>query len=470
MAPARGKRRGIRRWRFVVPLLLALPAVALAALNLLLSTPWACHRISRKIQQHAGGLETRVGGAAFTPWDGISIRRIELLQPPPLRAGAREPLLRIRSLRIAPVWRAWLRGRLEVRDIELDTPRVVLPVELIAHLAKSAPQQRPPATPPQVPPVAAVSPPTASPTVATPPSPPSAGTPPPAAVADAANPKPAPLPATPPQPTGWIHLDHASFALVHAGAGHGLLEISDTGGSIPVSGDAARAVLTLGSISLLDTPRTSGVPVTLEWKDHRLTVQPPEAEIAGCKFRIAAQLASFSGLPLQIEAQLPRQKLPTTAIPFGGQAGAEAVTVSARFAGLLLAPASWQGDAVAECLSPSFTVASHEAKFDRGRAIAVLRGGILSCPDARLIGDDLSLLGNATLLADGRLAAAARVVATPDTAVAIASRTFPAIQGAPSLTPLSTPQRAAFDLEALGTIGQLFLRLGKDGPVVELKP
>ena len=87
-----------------------------------------------------------------------------------------------------------------------------------------------------------------------------------------------------------------------------------------------------------------------------------------------------------------------------------------------------------------------------------------------MIGDDLSVLGNVSLLADGRGAGIARLVAAPESVAAIVSRVFPNIAGAPSLTPLATPQRAAFDLEAFGTVRQPFLRLGKDGPIVNLNP
>ena len=136
----------------------------------------------------------------------------------------------------------------------------------------------------------------------------------------------------------------------------------------------------------------------------------------------------------------------------------------------MLAPSSWQGDLLAEAVSPTLGIASHEAKFDKGSAITVLRGGVISCVDARLIGDGLSLLGNATLLADGRAAGVARVVSEPDTVSAIARRVFPMLQDPLSLTPLSTPQRAAFDVVAFGNIHHLFLRLGTDGPIVNLNP
>ena len=135
---------------------------------------------------------------------------------------------------------------------------------------------------------------------------------------------------------------------------------------------------------------------------------------------------------------------------------------------MLLAPGTWQGGLVTEARAPAGSLAGHDAIFDHGSAIAVLRGGTLSCIDGRLIGDDLSLLGNATLLADGRAAAALRLVAPPETAAAIASSLFPNLPGPPHLTPLSTPQRSAFDLEAFGNIRQLSIRIGRDGPVTEI--
>ncbi len=451
-APIGGKRRGVRRWRRAAPILLVLPVAGLLLGNLLLSSPWSCRWIASKIQRHAGGLEARIGGASFTPWDGVSLRTLELLQPAPLRAAIKEPLLRIDSVRVAPVWKAWLRGRLEVRSITLDTPRIVLPLELVSHLAKPAPTAPPPPPPPVAPSPATVPPPVV--------------TVPPATVPETVKPTPAPV--MPSQPTGWIHLKNASFALVHAGSRQTLLEFSKTTGGIPVSGDPARSVVKIGSVSILGNQLASDVPAALDWTKPLLSLTPLKTEIGGYQFLLAGKIGTFSGLPLQLEVQLPSQPFQPIKTRFDGQATAESITASARFRGLLLAPASWQGDLVAQSAAPTLRAAGREARFDRGNLVAVLRGGILSCVDARLVGDELSVLGNATLLADGRVAGVVRLVAPPEAATAIISQAFPSIQGAPSLTPLSTPQRAAFDLEATGTIGQLFLRFGKDGPVVEL--
>ncbi len=455
-APMAGKRRVFRHWRLATLLLLASPMVALLLGNLILSTPWVRHWTAARIQRHSGGLDVRLSGVTLTPWSGISISGLELLQPPPLRTAMTEPLLHIDSIRIAPVWQAWLRGKIAVQSMELDTPRIVMPVELLAQLTKAETTAQPTAVALQVAPATTI-PPATPPVIA-----------PPVTVPAQAEP---PIPVTLPSiPTGWIHLKNASFTLLQAESKQMLLEISNIRGAIPISGNSAESQLTVGSISSLGQPVASLLKVELEWKSPQLSLKPLEINIGGYPFLIAAQLGSFSGLPLQIEAKLPLHKLAPLMIPFGGQVAAESITAATRFRGLLLAPATWQGDLVIDSTFPSLRIASHNAKFDRGNAVIVLRGGVLSCVDARLIGDEISLLGNATLLADGRLAGAARVVAAPGTVTSIASQASPLLKETPILTPLSTPQRSAFDLEASGTIHQIFLRLGKDGPIVEFKP
>ena len=84
-APTGGK----RRWRWLIPCLLGLPAGILLLGNLSLSSPWACRWIASKIERRTG-METRVGGASWSPWNGAAIDAVELLQPAPLRAALKE--------------------------------------------------------------------------------------------------------------------------------------------------------------------------------------------------------------------------------------------------------------------------------------------------------------------------------------------------------------------------------------------
>jgi hypothetical protein len=87
----------------------------------------------------------------------------------------------------------------------------------------------------------------------------------------------------------------------------------------------------------------------------------------------------------------------------------------------------------------------------------MFHGGTLRCLDARLVGEETSLLGNAMLLSDGRFAGIARIVAAPESLVAISKFTHP--DGtAPQLTSLSTPQRAALDMRIFGSPGNVFFQ------------
>lgn len=451
-APTRGRRRGFRRRILIGAALFPLGILALA--NAWLALPpgrdWIAGRIRNKVR-----LEVRVGSTTITPWNGVTLHELEFLQPPPLRAAVREPLARIETVHLAPVWESWLRGRPELQSVELDSPRVVLPLELIADIARSQKPAAPPA--PQV---------AAAPTAAPPANPQPAAPPP----APAAKPEPPPqVPAIPPRPTGWLRLKNASFTVLSASSGKPCIEVSRFNASIPVSGNAAESPLDIGSIRIAGKDALTDLHAALAWQAPLLTLKPVGTENRGIKFMLTGKLGLTSGLPLQVEAGVPKQKPAPLSLPGDGHAEAEAIAANARFRGFLLAPGTWQGELVTEALSPSAHIGGHDAKFDRGFAITVLRGGLLSCADARLIGDELSLLGNATLLADGRVAGTLRVVAPPDSVTAIVNRVFPKIPQPPVLTELSTPQRTAFDLEAFGNIRQVFLRLGKDGPIMELQ-
>ncbi len=451
-APNGGKRRGLRRWSWLVPALLILPVLAFFLSNLWLATPWARRWIAVKIERTIG-LETRIGSATWSPWNGASLHGVELLQPAALRPAIPIPLARIDTIRLAPVWRAWLRGRLEVRSVSLDHPSFTIPLELLSFLSGQTATPAPTATPP---PVAQANPPPAAPPTAPP-----AITPPTAAVS------PAP-PILPPQPTGWLHVKNASFALVSVGRSNPLCELSSFNGSLPIGGDPAQSLIRVGTVSFNGHTAFSNLSSSVDWKNPVLSLRPTELQFHGCRFLVAGKIATLSGLPLQIEVQIPKQPLAATKLPFDGSVQAASIAVNSGLRGLLLAPATWQGDLVTETLDPSLRLAGHDAKFDRGSAVTVLRGGLLSCVDARLIGDELSVLGNATLLANGSAAGALRIVAPPDNVNAIVRQVFPNVTQ-PSLTSLSTPQRSAFDLAAFGNIGQLFLQLGKDGPVVNLR-
>ena len=73
------------------------------------------------------------------------------------------------------------------------------------------------------------------------------------------------------------------------------------------------------------------------------------------------------------------------------------------------------------------------------------------------LGEQASIIANAAVLSDGRMAGIARIVAAPESLIAV-SRFFRPDAAEPHLTPLSTPQRAALDLQIYGRPGNLLFR------------
>jgi hypothetical protein len=366
----------------------------------------------------------------------------------------KEPLARIERLRVAPVWRDWLHRRWTTRSITLVSPRLVLPLEILSHFA----------TPPQ-PTVPAAGSPVA---VATPPP-----TPPPLAgpaVAPEPGPMPIgpPLPTPPPIPTTWLHLENASFALVHAGSDHALTEFSGISGAIPVAGDAAKSHIRVGHIFMGGHEMADNLGSDIAWKWPVLALRPVVFGAAGLNFRVAAQIANLEGAPVQLEWEMQPQELKETALPLGATASARSISAAFRFRGLLLAPVSWTGVLTAAADAPILRVGAKEQAFDRASLVGVLQGGALECREAKIVSDSLALLGNGAILADGRISGSLRLIGPPDSVTGFVAEVFPTLPKPPSLTPLATPQRSAFDIEAFGSLSELQVRFGADGPVVNL--
>jgi len=345
---------------------------------------------------------------------------------------------------------------------------------MMSHLAQQA---APPLAPvvaaqPAMPPVATLQPGrqapplvTLSPTQATPESAPVPQTP---DTQPAAQPAVLAPPVGPPRPTNWIHLRHASFRLVSAAAPLPLVEITDLTSDLPVFGDAARSSLSMASLKAHGQTLLADLQAPVAWQAPVLSLNPMETTLEGIHFQFAGKLAFLSGLPMQLEVQMPSQSPAPLTLPGGGMAKASQLATTARFRGLLLAPATWQGDCFAECAGISLDEGARHVAFDHGACLIALRGGVLSCMDARVVGEDLSLLGNATLFADGRAAGVLRLVAARDTTLEIVRRLLPESAPPPSLTPMNSPQRVACDLEVFGCLNDLSVRLGKDGPVMPL--
>lgn len=458
-----------------VALLAAAPVLFFLLSNLWLATPWGRGWIAEKISSRLG-MEAHLEGVNWSPWSGIRLRGLTVLQPPPLRAHVSEPLFAATDIRLWPVWKAWARRRLELHSVEIERPRVVVPLQLLSHLSPS------PAAPAPVPAIAAIKVPVV-------PAPLASGNPPafsvpiipleqpvtapssPAVVQEVpAPPKSAPQvppPAGTTAPTNWVHIRDGSFAFVSAASDQPSLEARGLHADLPLGGASANSSARLETLSLFGNPLTSDLRLPLQWQLPILAIGPSEQSIAGITFAGGAKVGLVNGLPTHVQIECPIQK--DLAWDWANHTGARLgnLRAGARFSGFLVSPASWQGDLGIEGQTLSVNRPDTSRTFDRGNLVAGLRGNVVAAPDFRMIGDNLSLLGNALAFTDGRGAAVLRIVAEPTIAAGISSK-FAAIGAPLNFAPLGTPDRMAVDL-TLYTYpdGSILLQLGAGGPALD---
>ena len=118
--PRNRRRWRWRAWLIGAPLLL----VGLFGLiQLVLATPWACRRVSERIEDRLG-LETHIERLSWSPWGGVVVHGLSVAKPPALGDA---PLLTCAEVRVWPDYPAWLRGRREVRGLELVEPELAAP-------------------------------------------------------------------------------------------------------------------------------------------------------------------------------------------------------------------------------------------------------------------------------------------------------------------------------------------------------
>jgi hypothetical protein len=423
---------------------------------------WARAWLAGKISLRSG-TEASIGRVSFTPWGGVFLGDLTLRQPPDLRAAIDRPLLEVRDIRVMPRWERVIRGELDIEEIRIDRPRVVVAVEMLAHLAsvaatKPVPQGAPPALAGQ----------SAPPLAGGEAGAPSAGVPSPASPMGPTVRPLDPLPVDWPE-TVWVVITDASFQLRSAGMAAVLGEVAGIEARIPVAGKPAPSSMTLARVDVLGRNVATGISMPLAWNPPELRVGPQDLTIAGLQVKVAAVAGRMPGTPFAVEVSVPPQ--PWDASPVFKQLRPLAERVEARMQGIgwLRVPASWQGIAEAAAVRPVLTTGSEVRRFDEARAAAVLQGGVLRCPDLRLTGERLALLGNGQVDGSGQGSAVLRMVVPPDDA-AVISRNFtpPGVAAGPVFKPLETPERVFLDLRWISYSGGQGVELGEGGPVVPM--
>ncbi|MBC7979317.1 MAG: hypothetical protein H7Y36_02000 [Armatimonadetes bacterium] len=443
-----------------VSLAITVPLLAYGLSNLYLLSPKGREWIAGKIQQRIS-LETSVRGATWSPWNGVTLYGLQVRQAEPLREAIKSPLLSVKEIRVMPTWRALIRRQLLIKNINIQQPSLTIPIELLSQIPTKQPDPSLAVKPPELavkpPDLAMVSP--KSEKLAPPPS------------GGHTAPLPKPQQASPsqpeapvarieslpenPQPTIWIDISDARLKIVSTLTRSPLYQISKLDGKLPIGGKNAESSLTLRNIKSFGSLLAGKMKIPIEWKTPVLKFGALDGGFFGLDCVMEAQFALTPNIPFQISSAIPTQK--DKEISFGELLHAKLGSVAAGglLKGLLLIPGSWQGRFAAQSSDIASRYTDQEGRFEQGRALVIFQNGALSCVDARLTGESLSILGNATLISDGRAAANARIVGPPETLAAISKHTRPD-DSAPKLTFLSTPQRAALDLKIFGRLGEFY--------------
>ena len=448
-----------RRWRrrvLAVVVVVGLPVLVFGLSNLWLATPPGRSYVAGRISR-ATGLPARVGPGWWLPWSGLELRRIEIGRPPQLASAGAALVVRVGRVKVEPHWRELARGRLVPGMIVLEDPEVDLPVELLAHLAAEggAPQER----------AVVVAEPEPGVHPAAPVAGDAGGTP--ELAGPAAEPVEVVPMAEPALPaTSWLIVHSGSFKVGPAAGGGCLVSIAGIDARVPLRGAAADGSLVVAELNVAG--RSLGPQqVPLRWESPRLSVTGWQPVAGPFQLGVRAQCIPSGSLPFVFECILPEQAVdPDQAdapagIAVGRIRGAVAMGGHLR----MLSSLAGQGRIEAEGVTAeSMLDRSGPLKFDQCRAWGKLAGGVLQVVDARAAGDSLSLLGNAVLVADGRVGAVLRVVVPQEAVAPVTARLGGLLPQPPAgFRPLETPDRWIVDCTLGGTIGEEWVRVG-DGP------
>jgi len=257
--------------------------------------------------------------------------------------------------------------------------------------------------------------------------------------------------------------------LVAPGAALPIAEAHDLNLRVPFQGPDAVGEIALGSLNLDGRPLASELKLPLHWRSPELRLENQTLKFAGMDWKVLVRFGRIPGLPFLMDLHAASQTLPPTGWSGGRKLGAAEVEVLGQLAGSLPAPSTWRGQLLAKTSDLNVEGGIKPQHFDRGEWVMLLGGGILRCPEMRLIGDDLSILGNGYVAKGGSTAAVLRFVIPLETAEIWIQKLKgfdPEIQI--QFTALESPARVALDLSLVSSGSGTAFELGPQGSVVPL--
>lgn len=421
-------------WPEIVLRLLRRAAIVLAIMlltgfvgsNLWLLSPWGTGMVEKELSQRTG-LEWQVGSMSWSPWGGFSLRSSRVLVP----GEPEQPLATITGINIRPYWKALLRGQLSLRELTILEPDIELPLELLTAVPDAGEVRD--KLPPEPPALAAAPP---EPTPATPP--------PAASLADYAQvaktpvlgsqilaqqkqtlEKPTAVAAQRPAPglPGRLRIQDASMRLYSVSRATDLVTVEKLSLDLPVSGEDAGGYVHVAGMQVSGLGKIADFKQEVAWKRPRLEVEEREIDLGGVKLVVRVQLGiqnSKNPLPFLIDMAIKPQQVEQLASFEQKSMHVSAGLLAGRFRmlGILGNPLSWRAEAllVGERVTVQPGRGRPRVTFDAMYFPVVLHQGKLHLMGYKMLGEDLSILGNGRLSMRGGLVSVTRLVASPEVA------------------------------------------------------
>lgn len=427
-----------------------------------------------------------VARATWSPWGGIQMSgiRAEIENQKGVTVA---PVLQVARVRLDPYWTSLVQKKPKFREILVETPKGNVPIEFLSLLVASGGG----GAVPQVVGVSGL----AADSDPVLPQDKKKGAQPGKSTKKKADAKPKKQPAkssekkageqksagkrkVEPDLPCRVRVRGGDLRIYSLGAGGQDLQVTGIDLDLPISGPEAEGSVKMAGARVGKSLKFGPFVQRLHWKQPFLVCPEKVVEWQGLKVRFGGRLQT-RGRPLySVALQAMPGSITELELPdwTGLRVGVEEVkVVLLRSEGDLRRPGTWQAEMVLDVRGVQFVQKQWEVGhyFDVGQVVAVFRQGVLNVADARLRSEELSLMGNGVVAANGRVWSVLRLVASPEYTYVINRA---AVGSGISrgwmrswLQPMVTPDRWYRDVHMEGTVGQLMADVGRKRGALEIR-
>ena len=456
-------KRGLRRKRRrrILILLVGLPLLGWAALNLIFLTPLARGAIAGPISERIG-LECEIDGLTWTPWSGLTVSGVRVRAPRESRQV--ENLVEVDHLSVDPSWWSLLSGKRRWERLEVSGVRVELSVEALRGILAQFERPQPPLGGGERPDRRSLQT---------------------EASREEKEVKPDPKPSDqreggPPRrdteiegpvesrPSddfeGVVVFSDLNLRLYSQRVPELAVAVTGVAGEIPVWGAPRAGHFAFEELALGNDLSEKEVTFEVSWQDQSVRLDSGVMKFFGLDLRVRGLIRMAPGYPFGLRVDVPPQDVDFSPVYQSRQSPLEVHGLVSRnvLQGYLTTPSSFSGSHFSEFKEVIFHDLSDggEARFERGRASVLVSGGGVVARDFRVLGEEDALLMNGFATFGGEAATTLRVVASPERAQSHENRVRRADETwTLDFQPLITPDRMFRDLRLEWREGEVMIDL-----------